>query len=155
LVNEQENQQLQEAVDKATKALRSRSYSGRHPELGKMIKCAACGRRHYDFKICEITYAKDADGNEIVNPWGARSNIRGRFHPHPSKRKLQLVQRTQKVFYEYQPYFKDAHDCMVEARTEAGRQLKAERKAESKRIRHQQKHSRRINLGLAAPGTRP
>jgi uncharacterized OB-fold protein len=34
------------AAEKATKEIRGRSFSGRHPELGKMIKCAVCGRRH-------------------------------------------------------------------------------------------------------------
>jgi hypothetical protein len=34
------------AAEKATEEIKSRSFSGRHPELGKMIKCAVCGLRH-------------------------------------------------------------------------------------------------------------
>lgn len=45
-----------EAVLKASEgfyeSLKDRSYSGRHPELGKMIKCAVCGLRHRAAKVC-------------------------------------------------------------------------------------------------------
>jgi hypothetical protein len=34
----------EEAAFQAIQAIRSRSFSGRHPELGKMLKCQVCGR---------------------------------------------------------------------------------------------------------------
>jgi hypothetical protein len=45
-------------ADIALKEIRSRSFSGRHPELGKMIKCQICGTRHRSSKICKFRYAK-------------------------------------------------------------------------------------------------
>lgn len=36
----------QQAATKTLAEIRSRSFSARHPELGKMIKCQMCGRRH-------------------------------------------------------------------------------------------------------------
>jgi hypothetical protein len=36
----------QKAASDALDAIKSRSYSGRHPELGKMINCQYCGMRH-------------------------------------------------------------------------------------------------------------
>lgn len=49
----------QAAVD-AVSDIRSRSYSGRHPELGKMIKCQICGRRHR--QIQELRGHTETDG---------------------------------------------------------------------------------------------
>lgn len=39
---------LEIARQKFAEALPQRSFSGRNPELGPMIKCAQCGRRHRD-----------------------------------------------------------------------------------------------------------
>lgn len=36
----------QRAAEQALQAIRERSFSGRHPELGKMINCQFCGLRH-------------------------------------------------------------------------------------------------------------
>ena len=36
----------QQAAAEAIEAIKGRSYSGRHPELGKMISCKICGLRH-------------------------------------------------------------------------------------------------------------
>ena len=38
--------EAQEAIGEALVAITERSFSGRNPELGKMIKCQVCGRRH-------------------------------------------------------------------------------------------------------------
>jgi hypothetical protein len=35
-----------EAVTSALESVHARTFSGRHPELGKMIKCQVCGTRH-------------------------------------------------------------------------------------------------------------
>jgi hypothetical protein len=37
---------IEDLVVKGLAEIRRRSFSGRHPELGKMIKCQVCGRRH-------------------------------------------------------------------------------------------------------------
>lgn len=36
----------EKAALRAIEAIHDRSFSGRHRELGKMIKCGACGMRH-------------------------------------------------------------------------------------------------------------
>jgi hypothetical protein len=46
----------QKAANQAIQEIHSRSFSGRHPELGKMIKCTACGRRHRDSNKHEAKY---------------------------------------------------------------------------------------------------
>lgn len=38
--------ELQAAIGEALATIAGRSYSERHPELGKMFKCVICGRRH-------------------------------------------------------------------------------------------------------------
>jgi hypothetical protein len=46
----------QEAIDLCNKVIAEameRSYGGRHPEIGKMIKCQACGLRHRSHIECK------------------------------------------------------------------------------------------------------
>lgn len=74
-------------------ARRQRSFSGRHPELGPMINCPVCQRRHRDNENCQIRYANkpgtpEGESNPMVaetkrvrlqaNPFGWRMKI-GRF----------------------------------------------------------------------------
>jgi len=54
-----------EQLSAATVEIGGRSFSGRHPELGKMVNCAVCGLRHRTINKCEqrFTYkVKDKDG---------------------------------------------------------------------------------------------
>src|SRR5271157_976154 len=57
-----------EQIATALVEVRGRSFSGRHPELGKMIKCRICGLRHrQNERKCEqqFTYSvKDKDGRK-------------------------------------------------------------------------------------------
>lgn len=46
------------AAAKALKEIRSRSFSGRNPDLGKMIKCHVCGLRHRDSIKCEQKFVE-------------------------------------------------------------------------------------------------
>lgn len=47
------------AAEQALQAIRDRSFSGRHPELGKMINCQICGLRHRENeRKCEVHYHK-------------------------------------------------------------------------------------------------
>lgn len=51
----------QEVKDLAAKTLleiRNRSFSGRNPELGKMIKCPVCQTRHRAAKKCEQKFVE-------------------------------------------------------------------------------------------------
>lgn len=58
--SELEAKPTEAGVDAATQAIadiRGRSFSGRHPELGKMIKCQVCGRRHRAVETHEQKFA--------------------------------------------------------------------------------------------------
>lgn len=44
---------LQKLIEAELKAVYDRSFSGRNPELGKMIKCQVCGRRHRSSIECK------------------------------------------------------------------------------------------------------
>lgn len=52
------------AVKNFEKEFKRRSFSGRNPELGKMIKCALCDRRHRETQchMKEQIFSKRADG---------------------------------------------------------------------------------------------
>ena len=143
---------LNEAVQKAQQVLSKRTYSGRNPQLGRMIKCAFCSRRHREtlvvggqVYICAQQFAKDEDGNERKNLGGPKG--KGRRLSHPSKLNLQLVQRTQELYPYNQPYINDPVSNMQESHTQAQRELKQERAQRAKVKRDQQKKSRKINRG--------
>ena len=55
---------LNKAVAEARNEIRSRSFNGRNPQLGRMINCHICGRRHREIQIvggkiykCELKYS--------------------------------------------------------------------------------------------------
>lgn len=52
-------QEVADAVQQALVDIRGRSFSGRHPELGKMIKCPVCGLRHRAAQKCEQRFKAD------------------------------------------------------------------------------------------------
>jgi hypothetical protein len=55
----------QRAAEEALATIRERSFSGRHPELGKMINCQVCHVRHRENeRKCVQIFTKDAEGNE-------------------------------------------------------------------------------------------
>jgi hypothetical protein len=47
------SKELQEAIDKYKEDFKDRSFSERNPELGKMIKCQVCLRRHRSSIVCK------------------------------------------------------------------------------------------------------
>lgn len=164
-----ENLSRNRAIASAVNAIRSRSYSERHPELEKMINCSVCDRRHRSSIVCvpkyyEIEYEM-TDGTtkkvEMIADQTTRKGINGaavfakkRFLPHHNKWDLQLVQLTQQLFPQHSPYFSNAEDAMKEARKDAQRILKKKRNAQRKFKTAQQKIARMINFGLTTPGTR-
>lgn len=172
-----EKQALNKAVFEALAEIRSRSYSGRNPSLGKMLNCSICGNRHrevrmFDGKVyrCELKYAKgsrydmlpeDQKKPMILEPTtikqllGAQRFAKKRKFPHHSKHDLQLVQRTQQLYPQHERFLSEPVEIMKEARNQARRELKKERFLENKFRRRQTDISRRINLGLEKPGMRP
>jgi hypothetical protein len=153
-------QRVNEAVAKALQAIRNRSYAGRHPELGKMVNCPVCDRRHRG-SICAPIYAVGryalektpliASQETYRGVYGAHSVAKKRFNPHPNVRGLKLLARTRDLFPSFFLNITDPKACMKAARAEAIRQLRAEEKEERRKERNQTKLSRRINRGLAKP----
>lgn len=92
----------------ALEEIRNRSFSGRHPELGKMINCLVCDLRHRDSikcqqKFVELFIEEDLETGEKTTIYatsgktrfgvvGAKSFKGRRLKPHLSKRKLQFVE---------------------------------------------------------------
>ena len=69
---------LQIATERFKVSLTERSFSGRNPELGPMIKCAQCGRRHRDnVKHDPIAYKEGTTqaehGRPVANAAGWRA----------------------------------------------------------------------------------
>lgn len=54
------------ATEEALKAVKQRSYAGRHPELGKMVKCQICKTRHRAVKQCSQKFHKLEDVEQIA-----------------------------------------------------------------------------------------
>jgi hypothetical protein len=96
-------------------------FSGRNPQLGKMVNCKICNHRHRSSITC-LWRGKRAAGH---------GRPKGRINRHPNKRNLQLIQRTQELYDKYSPRM-EPMSAMKCARAEAGRTLRAERKANRK-----------------------
>lgn len=115
-----EDKSLAEAIAKFVAEREAKSFSGRHPELGKMVNCPICLHRHRVSHTCIAVYVKLAD---------SYGRPKGRIKRHPNKRALQLIQRTQELYPKYSVRLKPIN-AMKCARAEAGRTLRAERKAD-------------------------
>lgn len=147
-VQSEEILKLNQAVVDAVNKIRSRSYTARHPELGRMVNCPVCQTRHYSSKVCEQRYS-------VELPKGLGSSFRKkRIKPHHNKYDLQLIEKTRELFKFHEPYFSDPVDTMKEARKEARRELIRKRKKLTRFKRQQQQVARKINFGLLPAGTR-
>lgn len=161
------------AVDEALANIASKSFSGRHPELGKMMKCQVCGLRHRDSKKCVQVFTtkwfeEDLETG-IVEPIlataisqdqkptkrqvaGATAFKAKRLKSRLSPKNLQLVERTQQIFHQL-GFKEDVAPVVFQAYLKVARnvaefQLKVERLKAAKKYRKQQDRSRRINRGL-------
>ena len=125
------------AADAALAAIRLRSFSERHPELGKMINCAVCRSRHRSSQKCEQKFKQlwideDVETGEFSIQYaivplpgqngtpksivGAAYFAKKRKNPHPSRRKLQFIALVRKLIPdEYtQEDLKDARELAAE-----------------------------------------
>jgi hypothetical protein len=90
----------QDAAAKALAEIRSRSFAGRHPELGRMINCQFCSLRHRENeRKCSQTFAKTEEGvvyGELTPPegltkltarqvLGAQRFAKKRINPHSNR----------------------------------------------------------------------
>ena len=125
------------AADAALAAIADRSFSARHPELGKMINCAVCRSRHRSSQKCEQKFKQlwideDIETGELSIQYatvplpgqkgtpksviGAAYFAKKRKNPHPSRRKLQFIELVRKLIPdEYtQEDLKDARELAAE-----------------------------------------
>jgi len=177
---------LQEAIDAALAQIEGRSFSARRPELGKMVNCQVCGLRHrvnerkceqvFTYRVGDFEYFRE-DENGVLVPdlrtavhpdekptkkqvVGAAAFAKKRFHPHPSKVKLQFIERTRLVFetlgFALERGEKQTPDefntefqkNLQRARVVAARQIRKEREFADREVRRRQDQSRRINRGF-------
>ena len=128
------NDALKAAVEGFKARFEARSYSERHPEIGKMLKCQICLTRHRSSKVCRQKFAVGthdpapegekrllvASQTTIKGVWGAAGFNKKRRKPHHSHRMLRLVQLTQDLFPKYYPdQIADPAEAMKAARGEA------------------------------------
>lgn len=189
-----------EEIKDAMNVIGRRTFAGRHPELGKMIKCQVHGFRHRQFEYglrCEQTFTyrmgdyelfreEENEEGEIklvpayrtaVQPdsrptirqiVGAAQFSKRRFHPHPSKIKLLLIEETRRQFDKAGFYLldpqsekfqdltpdvqalvtKDFQEDLQRARVMAARVIRRKRYFSDREIQRRQDQSRRINRGL-------
>lgn len=82
---------VSDAIAKIRDEIADRSFSGRHPELGKMVKCQICGQRHRSSIVCkENVIVPTAQTRKGV--YGAAAFAKKRLKPHNRIKK----QRTRK-----------------------------------------------------------
>lgn len=118
--------ELQKAVTETISKIEHRSFSARHPELGKMVNCQVCRRRHrlnerkceqvFTYSIGDFEFFREGEDGKLVpfyrtavtegsqptakQVMGRAAFNKKRFHPHPSKIKLLFVERVRKVFID-------------------------------------------------------
>jgi len=162
-----------EAASSALDSIASRSFSGRHPELGKMIKCQVCGRRHRDSQKCiqafttkwfeedletgiiESIFATAAPHDQKPTKRqvaGAAAFEGKRLKPRLNSKDLRVVERTREIFFKL-GFTEDVEPEIFQknlkiAREAAELQLWVEHKQKAKKYRKQQDRSRRINRGF-------
>lgn len=178
-----ETNKLQQEIEKFEKGQRAKTYSERHPELGRMIKCAKCGRRHYSIKVCEMKYATHRSSNKGGVPYyedespmyapledqfgspnkgaifGAAQFKGRRVKPHPHPLVNEIFDRASRNFKLKEQQLAEAGDQEQADFTVAFRAAKKHIsnriRRQKKLMRRQQDISRRINVGLIGPGSRP
>lgn len=170
---------LQAALDDAQKTIGGRSFADRHPELGKMISCRICGTRHrenerkcvqvFTYRVGNYEIFREDENGDLVPDYrtavrpnekptakqvtGRAAFAKKRFHPHPSKVKLQFIERTRKVFldlgFDIDKKDKEKFEKNLQrARVVAARQLRKKREFSGREYRRRRDQARRINLGL-------
>lgn len=165
------------AIEKFHEERRHKTFSERHPELGRMINCQVCSRRHresikcvqnfkYLYTLEDTETGEKTDVFATATPHGEKPTYRQmigaavfkgkRRRPHPNAKNLQLIERTHQLYgnFEFDPKSEQDQADLKTARTQANRELRKNRKLRNRNIRRQEKLSRRINYGLASPGSR-
>jgi len=172
--------ELQAAIDAALAAVLNRPYAARNPQLGKMINCQVCRSRHRkNEKQCEQVFThrvdhdnyellRENDNGELVPDYrtctkegerptmkqlmGASAFNKKRFHPHPSKIKLLLIEYTREAFtalgFPLDNKAADFEKNLQRARVVAARRIRKERRLRTRATNRQRDKAKRINKGL-------
>lgn len=177
------------AAEAALDDIKDRSFSGRHADLGKMINCRVCNRRH---RAVDAVYREhfDENGKKTVTllpvvsgckqvfkqMWvdedldtgelsiqyatvplpgqkgtpkaivGAAYFAKKRKNRRPNQTGLQIVEITRQLMQHVnKELFTTEQAQMLEAKRMAINTLRNRHEVEAKRIRKQQRESRRIN----------
>lgn len=147
--NEQQiKPEVSEAIARIREKEKEKSFSGRHPELGKMINCRICDRRHRSSIACVQVFAKNENGVELIAEGPGHG--KGRINRHWNKRSLQVVDLTRRLLplYPFDEENVEAKALAVKkARSRAVNLLRKVWHAKSNQIQRRQKLSRAINRG--------
>jgi len=161
-----------EAAAAALADIHGRSFSERNPQLGKMINCQFCGLRHRYYayperckqKFKEMYIDEDVETGEretvyamvpLPDQNGTEKSIVGaakfkgrRKQPRPNHNGLEIIQWTRNIFPTInKEKFTTEAAQMIEARRIAVEVIESRREKKAKKLRQQQKASRRINRG--------
>ena len=163
-------------IGKVIENVQHKSYAQRHPELGKMMNCQVCGRRHFSSQVCKQRFAvrhieEDVETGERTVVYATaipadkkptRNQVLGakmfkgrRIKPHVSRTKLMMIEKVRKLLenVEINLDSKEFQDQLKLARKMAEREIRHQDHIKADRLRRQQDLSRRINRGLVIPGT--
>ena len=152
--------EIQKVIDAFKEKYANRTFSGRHPELGKMINCPICTRRHRASQVCHQQFVKVLTPPEGLTSltkfqiFGRAAFAKKRLRPHHSKKLLQLIQRTQELFWIHYGCWpstetKSAEQVAMEVvRREARAALEKEYHDKRSKTQSMQHNSCRINRGL-------
>lgn len=141
-----ERTEIQNAIDRFRAQFREKSFSERHPELGKMVKCQICNKRHRSVIACIQVFAKDKNEEELIAK--GHGHGKGRIHRHWNKRSLELVDLTRRLILFYPIKFDESGVRDIKKpRSRALNLLRAKWHEQSSRVQSKQKLSRKINRG--------
>jgi len=148
---------LKRVIDAYHAERRVKSFSQRHPELGRMVNCQVCNLRHRASRVCVPVYSTEL-GN--LNEQGVRvlstkkqkfgaAAFKGRIIKHRNAWGLQVLERATSIFREWRadPYKFTATDDELgkHALSRALNEKRAERAADRKVRMTRAKESRRRN----------
>jgi hypothetical protein len=141
VVQSEVSEKIRQAIADIREKQKDKSFSERHPELGRMINCPICDRRHRTSEICLQRFAKTKEGVELVAR--GHGHGKGRINRHWNRRSLELVDLTRKLII----FYPNGEEDVKKARSAAINTLRRKWHARSQRIQMQQKLSRKINRG--------
>lgn len=158
--------ELQKVVADFLEKQAEKSFSQRHPELGKMKNCRICDRRHRSSQICHqrfIVELKPPEHMTELTPFqvfGKAAFAKKRIKPHYSKKRLQLLQKTIELYPLHDGLWPSTEEksremvTMQMARREAREFLECKRNEKRARLQDVQHRSRRVNRGLLEGNSR-